>query len=245
MESELNFTGKTVLVVGGSSGIGNGIARAFLARGAEVHVIGTRGAAADYAGEEGSDLDGLHYSALDVTDDSAVSAYMPTFARLDVLILSQGLVKYGRAEFEMAEFRHVTDVNLMSVMACALRFRPMLADSKGSVIIISSVAAFLATKGNPAYNASKAGVTGLARNLGQAWAGKGIRVNAIAPGMVETKLTRITTDNAERLESTLARIPLGRLGTVDEMAGVALFLASPLSAYMVGQTLIVDGGRLL
>uniref|UniRef100_A0A0D5A011 3-oxoacyl-[acyl-carrier protein] reductase n=1 Tax=Sphingomonas sp. JE1 TaxID=1628059 RepID=A0A0D5A011_9SPHN len=245
MESVLDFTGKTVLVVGGSSGIGNGIARAFLARGAQVHVIGTRAAATDYEGEDGSNLDGLHYSALDVTDDQAVAAYSPAFDRLDILILSQGLVKYGRAEFEMAEFRRVTDVNLMSAMACAIRFRPMLADSNGSLIIISSVAAFLAAKGNPAYNASKAGVTGLARNLGQAWAGEGIRVNAIAPGLVETKLTRITTGNAQRLASTLTRIPLGRLGTVDEIAGVALFLASPLSSYMIGQTLLVDGGRLL
>jgi len=245
MDSNLDFTGKTVLVVGGSSGIGNGIARAFLTRCADVHVIGTRETAADYAGEDGSDLNGLGYSTLDVTDDAAVAAYTPAFAKLDILILSQGLVKYGRAEFEMAEFRQVTDVNLMSVMACAIRFRPMLADSKGSIIIISSVAAFLATKGNPAYNASKAGVTGLTRNLAQAWAGKGIRVNAIAPGLVETKLTRVTTGNAERLEATLTRIPLGRLGTVDEMAGVALFLASPLSSYMVGQTLLVDGGRLL
>ena len=243
--NELDFTGRTVLVVGGSSGIGNGIARAFLDRGAEVHVIGTRASAADYADEEGSDLDGLHYSALDVTDDAAVAAYAPAFAKLDVLVLSQGLVRYGRAEFDMAEFRRVTDVNLMSAMACALRFHDMLAESRGALIVISSVAAFLATKGNPAYNASKAGVTGLTRNLGQAWAPDGIRVNAIAPGLVATKLTRVTTGNAARLDATLARIPLGRLGTVAEMAGVALFLASPLSAYMVGQTLLVDGGRLL
>jgi len=243
--NELDFTGRTVLVVGGSSGIGNGIARAFVDRGAEVHVIGTRPGAADYADEEGSNLDGLHYGALDVTDDAAVAAYAPAFAKLDVLVLSQGLVRYGRAEFDMAEFRRVTDVNLMSAMACALRFHAMLAESRGALIVISSVAAFLATKGNPAYNASKAGVTGLTRNLGQAWAPDGIRVNAIAPGLVDTRLTRVTTGNPRRLDATLARIPLGRLGTVEEMAGVALFLASPLSAYMVGQTLLVDGGRLL
>ena len=243
--NELDFTGRKVLVVGGSSGIGNGIARAFLDRGAEVHVIGTRPSGAAYAGEEGSDLDGLHYSALDVTDDAAVADYAPAFDRLDVLVLSQGLVRYGRAEFDMAEFRRVTDVNLMSAMACALRFHDMLAESRGALIVISSVAAFIATKGNPAYNASKAGAAALTRNLGQAWAADGIRVNGIAPGLVDTKLTRVTTGDARRLEATLARIPLGRLGTVDEMAGVALFLASPLSSYMVGQTLLVDGGRLL
>lgn len=241
---ELDFSGKSVLVVGGSSGIGNGIARAFLDRGASVHVFGTRASAADYAGE-GSDLDGLQYQQLDVTDDAALARYTPPFDRLDVLVLSQGLVLYRRAEFNMAEFRRVTDVNLMSVMACAIKFHDMLAQSHGSLIVISSVAAFLATKGNPAYNASKAGVTALTRNLAQAWASEGIRVNAIAPGLVDTKLTRVTTGNPQRLEATLGRIPLGRLGTIEEMAGVTLFLASPLSSYMIGQTLLVDGGRLL
>src|SRR5271154_5529322 len=98
--NDLDFAGRTVLVVGGSSGIGNAIARAFLDRGAEVHVIGTRPSAAHYADEEGSKLDGLKYSALDVTDDAAVANYVPPFDRLDVLVLSQGLVRYGRAEFD-------------------------------------------------------------------------------------------------------------------------------------------------
>ena len=86
---------------------------------------------------------------------------------------------------------------------------------------------------------------GLTRNLGQAWAADSIRVNGIAPGLVATKLTRVTTENQARLAATLQRIPLGRVGTVDEVAGVALFLASPLSSYIVGQTIVVDGGRLL
>jgi 3-oxoacyl-[acyl-carrier protein] reductase len=145
----------------------------------------------------------------------------------------------------MEDFRRVNDVNLMSVMACAMRFHSMLATSQGSMIVIASIATFLATKGNPAYSASKAGVAGLTRSLAQAWAPDNIRVNAIAPGLVHTKLTRITTGDAQRLKETLARIPLGRLGTVEEMAGVALFLASPLCAYMIGQTLLVDGGRML
>ena len=243
--NELDFRGRTVLVVGGSSGIGNGIARAILDRHAEVHVIGTRASALDYADEEGSDLAGLRYSQLDVTDDDAVELYEPQFSSLDVLVLSQGLVRYGRREFQMVDFRQVTDVNLMSVMACAMKFHSLLAASKGSMIVLSSIAAFLATRGNPAYNASKAAAAGLTRNLAQVWAGDGVRVNGIAPGLVDTKLTRVTTGNEERLKQTLGRIPLGRLGTLEEMAGVALFLASPLSSYMIGQTLVVDGGRLL
>jgi 3-oxoacyl-[acyl-carrier protein] reductase len=243
--NELDFSGRQVLVIGGSSGIGNGIARAFLAHGAVVHVWGTRQSKEDYALEEGSSLDGLHYQQVDVRDGEALAAYQPPFESLDVLVQSQGLVLYRRAEFNLSEFRRVIDVNLISVMACAMRFQRMLETTRGSMIILSSVAAFLATKGNPAYNASKAGVSGLTRNLAQAWAASGVRVNGIAPGLVATKLTRVTTEDPARLKATVQRIPLGRPGTVEEVAGVALFLASPLSSYIVGQTILVDGGRLL
>ena len=243
--NDLDFDGKTVLVVGGSSGIGNGIAQAFQKRGATVHVWGTRKSPADYAEDEGSALHGLRYQQLDVLDRQALDAYEPPFDALDVLVQSQGLVLYRRAEFNMADFCRVLEVNLVSVMACAMKFRGFLAQRHGTMIIINSIAAYLATKGNPAYNASKAGVLGLTRNLAQAWASDGIRVNGIAPGLVDTKLTKVTTEDPSRLAGTLNRIPLGRLGTVEEMAGVALFLASPLSSYMIGQTLLVDGGRLL
>jgi len=243
--TELDYTGRTVLVVGGSSGIGNGIAQAFRAKGAAVHVWGTRPRAADYAVSEGSDLAGLHYAQLDVADDAAIDRYVPPFARLDVLILAQGIVIYQRGEFKPDGFRKVVDVNLNSLMACSAKFHAMLAASRGALIIVSSTAAFHATRGNPAYNASKAGAFGLTRTLGQAWAGDGIRVNGIAPGLVDTKLTKVTTEHPERLAGALAQIPLGRLGTPADMAGVALFLASPLAAYVVGQTIVVDGGLIL
>ena len=242
---ELDFTGRTVLVVGGSSGIGNGIARAFRAKGAEVHVWGTRPSAADYSPAEGSDLTGLHYARVDVGDFDAVAAWEPPFGRLDVLVLSQGLVLYKRAEFRLAGFRKVVDVNLNSLMACAEKFRDMLAAAKGSLIVISSTAAYHSTRGNPAYNASKTGAVGLTRTLGEAWAPEGIRVNGIAPVFVATKMTKVTTESPHRLEGALREIPLGRLGTPQDMAGVALFLASPLAAYVVGQTIPVDGGLIL
>ena len=117
--------------------------------------------------------------------------------------------------------------------------------SRGTLIIVSSTAAYHSTMGNPAYNASKTGAMGLTRTLGEAFAGDGIRVNGIAPGLVDTKMTKVTTANPKRLEGALQRIPLGRLGTPEDMAGAALFLASPLSSYIVGQTIIVDGGLIL
>jgi 3-oxoacyl-[acyl-carrier protein] reductase len=243
--NELDFSGKQVLVVGGSSGIGNGIAQAFRARGARLQVCGTRARAADYSASEGSQLEGLDYVQLDVSNARAIENFQPSFERLDVLVLAQGAVIYRRGEFEMAGFRQVLEVNLVSLMACVTKFHPMLRASKGSLIIVSSTAAYHSTKGNPAYNASKTGAVGLTRTLGEAWAEDGIRVNGIAPGLVDTKMTRVTTSNPKRLEGAIERIPLKRLGTPADMAGAALFLASPLASYIVGQTLVVDGGLIL
>jgi len=245
LNNPFDFTGKTVLVVGGSSGIGNATAQAFRAAGAQVHVWGTRASAGDYADDPGSDLTGLHYTRMDVSDTAAIDAWRPPFDRLDILVLSQGMVLYRRQEFEMAGFRKVLDINLMSVMQCAMKFHDMLVESQGSLIVVSSTAAFHATKGNPAYNASKCGAAGLTRTLGQAWAAEGVRVNGIAPGFIATKMTAVTTQDPARREAAEERVPLGRIGTVEEMAGIAMFLASPLAGYIVGQTIIADGGMLL
>ena len=243
--NDLDFSGKTVLVVGGSSGIGNGIAQAFRRRGADVHVWGTRASASDYAGDEGSDLDGLGYSQVDVSDIDAIERLTPTFSQLDILIQCQGTVAYRRGEFEREGWDKVIAVNLDSLRACAMKFHSMLHESRGNMIVVSSTAAFHSTRGNPAYNASKAGAVALVRTLGEAWASDGISVNGIAPGLVATKLTTVTTENPKRLEASLANIPAGRLGTPADMAGAALFLASPRADYIRGQPLVVDGGLIL
>jgi len=243
--NELDFSGQQMLIVGGSSGIGNGIAQAFRTRGAKVCVTGTRAGPGDYSADDGSDFDGLSYAQLDVSQPQAIEAFAPPIDRLDVLVLAQGAVIYRRGEFAMDGFRHVVEVNLMSLMACAGKFHPLLKASGGALIIVSSTAAFHATKGNPAYNASKTGAMGLTRTLAQAWAEDGIRVNGIAPGLVDTKMTRVTTADPKRLAGAIEGIPMKRLGTPQDMAGAALFLASPLSSYVLGQTLVVDGGLIL
>lgn len=244
--NDLDFTGRKILVVGGSSGIGNGIARAFLERGARVHVWGTRASAADYAGEEGSDLTGLGYTQVDAGNPDAIAAApLPFEDGLDVLVHSQGAVLYGRKEFQPDGWDKVMAVNLDSVMHISMRLQEQLAASGGSVIVVSSIGAFRSTMGNPAYAASKAGAVSLVRTLGQAWASEGIRVNGIAPSLVDTKMTKVTMEHADRRDRALAKIPLGRFGTVEEMAGVAMFLASPLASYVCGQTIIVDGGLTL
>lgn len=240
----LDFSGKTVLVVGGTSGIGNGIARAFLARGAAVHVTGTRKAAADYDGEDGSDLAGLTFHHLDVSDREAV-AKMDWPIRIDAAILCQGIVRYRREEFERAGWDEVIAVNLSSLMDGARALRPALAKVQGSLIVVSSVGAFHGMIGNPAYAASKAGAVSLVASLALAWAKDGIRVNGVAPGLVPTKLTTVTTADPARVERAVKGIPAGRMGTPEDVAGTALFLASPLASYVVGQTLRVDGGLTL
>lgn len=242
---DTDFSTKNVLVVGGSSGIGNGIAHAFRDRGAMVHVWGTRPNAADYDGVEGSDLTGLGYTGVDVSDPDQISASSDPFDRLDVLILCQGTVLYQRKEFERDGWQKVMAVNVDSVLHCATRFESFLEKTGGSVIVVSSIAGTKATVGNPAYAASKAGAISLVKTLGQAWAPKGIRVNGFAPGLVDTKLTKITTAHPERRARALAKIPQGRLGVPSDMAGIALFLASPLASYVTGQTIIVDGGMTL
>lgn len=243
--TDLDFSDRTVLVVGGSSGIGNAIAQGFRQRGAEAHVWGTRASAEDYAGEDGSDLSGLHYAQVDLSDAGSVESVSVPFDRLDTLVLCQGAVLYKRQEFKMEGFRKVLEVNLMSVMACAVRFHEMLKHSGGDLQIVSSTAAFHATMGNPAYSASKTGAFGLTRTLGQAWATDNVRVNGIAPGLVATKLTAVTSQNPKRFEESLQKIPLGRWGTPEDIAGVSLFLASPLAAYVTGQTIVCDGGMIL
>src|SRR5271155_688542 len=132
--NELDFSDRQILVIGGSSGIGNGIAQAFRARGARVQVCGTRAHAADYSPAEGSHLEGLDYFRLDVSDPKAIEDFRPAFDRLDVLVLAQGAVIYLRGEFEMAGFRKVIEVNLISLMACATKFHLMLRAAAGSLI---------------------------------------------------------------------------------------------------------------
>jgi 3-oxoacyl-[acyl-carrier protein] reductase len=235
-----NFTGKTVLVTGGSTGIGNAAARMFRAAGARVIVTGTRANAAEYAGSDG-DLAGLEYHRLDQGDRDAVAAFDPGVARLDALVIAGAKVAYRRQEFETDIFADVLATNLIGPMQLATKFRAMLA-GQGSITFIGSVASFRGTIGQPAYSASKGGLLTLTRTLAQAFARDGIRVNLVAPGLVRSKMTAVTWQDPDRLAATERQVPLARIGEPDDIAGAIVFLSSPLASYITGTSLVIDGG---
>lgn len=240
----IDFGGRIVLVAGGSSGIGLGTARRFQMAGADVHVTGTRTRPSDYASDpDGGDLDGLIFHQLDVADPDAVSQLATEFDALDVLVASVGTVAYGGAEYDIDTFRQVIDVNLNGVMALCAAFRPQLTESEAaSIVVVGSTSSFIATPGQPAYSASKGALVTLTKSLAAAWAKHGIRVNGVAPGFVNTKLTTRSHDDPDVYDATIKRIPMRRWGEPEEMGDAALFLASPMAGYITGQMLLVDGG---
>lgn len=232
----LDFTGKTVLVTGGSDGIGYGVAVLFRDAGATVHVTGTRSADA-YP----SDFSGLSFHTLDVQDGAAIEALAAQFPALDVLANCIGSVLWKKGEFERAGFEKILTINLTGAMHLSTAFLPQLEASGGSIIHLDSVSSFRPALNNPAYSASKAGLMHLSKTLAMKWGKKGVRVNSVAPGMVPTKLTQNQSDPATE-EAFKKRNPIPRFGTPADIAGAVLFLASPLASYITGQQVVVDGG---
>jgi len=237
MRDLLDFTGKTVVVTGGSTGIGNGIARTFRDRGAKLIVTASRPRAA-----YDSDMEGMEYHQVDIADDAAMRDFASKVPELHVLVNSVGAVFYKRQEYQIETFRKVIDVNLNGVMHACTLFYERLVASKGNIVNIASTASFRPSRGNPGYSASKGGIALLTKSLAEAWGPSGVRVNGLAPGFVESKMTRVSRDNPQIYEGSVAATPLRRWGTPEEMGQVALFLASDMASYMTGHTVIVDGG---
>jgi NAD(P)-dependent dehydrogenase (short-subunit alcohol dehydrogenase family) len=233
------FDGRQVLVVGGTSGIGAGIASAFAAHGAAVRVTGaTAGEAAQ------AHASGLPASALDVRDGDQVKAFIAGLGALDVLVNCAGVVRRGQ-ELEPEFFEDVIDINLIGTMRCCAAAREPLAATRGCIVNMASMLSFFGGGLVPAYSASKGGVAQLTKSLAIAYAAQGVRVNALAPGWIATPLTEPLQNDPARSAAILARTPLARWGTPADVAGAALFLASPAAAFVTGVVLPVDGGYLV
>ncbi len=232
----LDFSKKQILVCGGSDGIGYGVARLFLELNASVAITGTRD-----AGSYSNDFTGMAYHQLDIRDKKAIEALASKFEQLHVLVNCIGSVLYKQREFDPEGFEQIVAINLTGAMQLCTGFYPLLLATGGNIVVLDSVASIRPAVNNPAYSASKAGLTQLSRALAMKWGRKGIRVNTVAPGLVLTKLTA-NQSSPEQLVMFEKSNPIPRLGTPQDIAGAVAFLASPLAAYITGHQLVVDGG---
>jgi NAD(P)-dependent dehydrogenase (short-subunit alcohol dehydrogenase family) len=231
---------RRVLVTGATSGIGLGIARAFAAAGDEVVATGATADEANAAPR----VEGITYRALDVREGEAVTALVAGLGELDAVVNCAGIIRRG-AEHDAEVFARVLDINLTGTMRVCTATRPALAARRGAIVNTASMLSFFGGGLVPGYSASKGGVAQLTKSLAIAYAADGIRVNAVAPGWIATPLTAALQADPARSGPIVARTPLGRWGTPDDVAGPVLFLCSAAARFVTGVVLPVDGGYLI
>lgn len=247
MSADGALAGKTALVTGAGSGIGRAIAIAFAHAGAKVGLAGRRRAALDETAAAIASSGGVaHVLPADISkqEDAArlVDEAKSALGRIDVLVNNAGK-SYDALVLRMRwdALEEALAINLKSVFyLSSAAGKVMLAQKGGAIVNVASVVALTGNAGQSAYVAAKAGVIGLTKSLAQEFSSRHIRVNAIAPGFIDTEMTHGLPDAVK--ESYLGRIPLGRFGSPGEVADVALFLASDAAAYVTGQVVTVDGG---
>jgi NAD(P)-dependent dehydrogenase (short-subunit alcohol dehydrogenase family) len=241
-----DYTGSHVLVVGGTTGIGAGIAGAYRDAGAEVAITGQRDSAAAYD----LDLAGFRYFKLDVTSKTDMYAVADAMPRLDIVVSSGGVGwvggEMGVHEYEPDIFERAVAMHLTGPYRTADACHAKLAESRlpggGSIVGIASMASFFGLETVPGYGAAKAGLVQMTKTLAIHWAKRNIRVNAVAAGLTHSAMTAWMMDEEAMIGPTLARTPLGRVGQPEDVAGAVLFLTSAAARHITGQTVIVDGG---
>ena len=234
---------RNVFVTGGTSGIGAAIAVAFATAGDRVTAVGATEAEV-LAARERSDMAGIVLEQLDVRDSDAVTHCVAALGELDVVVNCAGVIRRGD-EHSPDVFADVIDINLTGTMRVCAAAREGLKARRGCIINTASMLSFFGGGLVPGYSASKGGVAQLTKSLAIAYAADGIRVNAVAPGWIMTSLTQSLQDDDNRSAQILARTPLGRWGTPEDIAGPVLFLASPAARFITGIVLPVDGGYLI
>lgn len=233
------FSGKHVVVSGGTGGIGISLAQGFAAAGAQVIATGGSKARVDAARSETTDR--LRFEQLDVRDRTMVEPFFAKLGKLDVLVNCQGVARPG-AEWEEETFLDVMDINLSSAMRLSRAAFPLLKASGGNIINLASMLSYLADDSVPAYTASKTGIMGLTRALAHKYGRDGVRVNAVAPGYHKTEMTKPLWSVEASAAQIAGRSALKRWGTTGDLVGPVLFLASPAAMFVTGVTLPVDGG---
>jgi NAD(P)-dependent dehydrogenase (short-subunit alcohol dehydrogenase family) len=249
--SALELSGKVAVVVGGTSGIGRAIAHGFAQAGADVIPTSRRAEQVEIAARE---IEEIGRRTLCVSSDVADRASLErvlnqvtaAFGKVDILVNSAGRTKRApTVDFTEDDWNAIIDTNLTGTLrACQVFGRHMLERESGSIINIASLSTFVALHEVAAYSASKAAVGSLTKSLAVEWSSRGVRVNAIAPGVFRTALNHKLLDETERGREFLLRTPMRRFGNVEELAGAAIFLASDAASFVTGEILAVDGGFL-
>lgn len=234
------LAGKSALVTGGRSGIGAAIANQLARLGADVVAAGLA-APADLPDTLDTIVKPI---TLDVRSTDDVNAMLSGFARLDIVVNCAGVIR-RQEEHTVDVFEQVLDINLNGTMRVCTGARELLKQSSGCIVNTASMLSFFGGGLVPGYSASKGAVAQLTKSLAIAYAADGIRVNAVAPGWIATPLTQALQDNDDRSRAILERTPIGRWGTPDEVAQVAVFLCTPAAAFMTGAIVPVDGGYLV